>query len=119
MIDHLPDALRDKVTSVEWDIAKIGGTVYGKITCELRAPLDDDEQDILAGWIYDHNEGAHGDGFEQLLVDTDDGELCVSFWNSSPNCYVLPEDEFRAQELGEQTDEPDEVQGFGGMEGMA
>ena len=111
--DHLPDALRGKIASAEWDIAKIGGTVYGKITCELRAPLTADEQDKLAGWIYDQNEGSHGDGFEQFLVDTDDGELCVSFWNSSPECYVLPEDEFRAQVLEQDS------QGFGGMGGMA
>ena len=112
---HLPDELQGKITSIRWDIAKIGGEVYGKITAEIRAPLTAAEQEKLAGWIYDQNEGAHGDGFEQLLVDTDDGELCVSFWNSSPDCYVLPEDEFQAQVLGEQ---PQDSHGMGGMEGM-
>jgi len=116
--DHLPGELQGKIASIRWDIAKIGDEIYGKITAEIRAPLTAAEQEKLAGWIYNQNEGAHGDGFEQLLMDTDDGELCVSFWNSSPDCYVLPEDEFRAQVLGEQIEEPVEGQGLGGMEGM-
>jgi len=99
--NYLDPPLKDKVASMEWDIEKIGRTVYGKITCELRAPLSEDEQFDLAEWILGQNSDGFGEGFEQQPVLTDDGELYVSLWHDGQNYYVLPEDEFRAQVLGE------------------
>jgi len=101
MTNHLDPPLRDKIASMEWDIEKIGCTVYGKITCELRAPLTEDEQFDLTEWIQGQNSDGLGEDFEQQPVFTDDGELYVSLWRDDPGYYVLPEDEFRAQVLGE------------------
>jgi hypothetical protein len=117
MANHLDPPLKDKVASVEWDIEKIGRTVYGRITCELRAALTEDEQFELAEWILGQNSDGLGEDFEQQPVFTDDGELYISLWHDDPGYYVLPEDEFRAEVLGEQIEEPVEAQGFGGMEG--
>lgn len=110
MADYIhDDALSQKITSAQWDIAKIGHTVYGKITCELRAPLTEDEQEDLIDWITGQNSDGLGEGWEQRPVQTDDGDLYVSLWHSEPGYYVLPEDEFQTQVLEQE---------FGGMGGM-
>ena len=100
--NYLDPPLKDKIASVEWDIEKIGRAVYGKIACELRAPLTEDEQFDLTEWILGQNSDGFGEDFEQQPVFTDDGELYISLWHDDPGYYVLPEDEFRAQVLGEQ-----------------
>ena len=114
MADYLDPPLSNKVFSMEWDIAAIGRTAYGKITCELLEPLTREEQEELAEWILGQNSDGLGEGFEQHPVDTDDGELYVSFWHSGNDYFVLPEDDFQAQVLEQSLGS----QGFGGMEGM-
>lgn len=100
MADYIhDDALSQKIASAQWDVAKIGHTVYGKITCELRAPLTEDEQKDLIDWITGQNSDGLGEGWEQRPVHTDDGDLYVSLWHSEPGYYVLPEEEFQTQVL--------------------
>jgi len=115
MAQYLDPPLQDKVASAEWDVEVINGTAYGKITCELRKPLDVDEQAELASWISGQNSDGLGEGFEQRPVKTSDGELYVHLWDFDDNYYVLPEDEFRTQVLEQSQSD----QGFGGMEGMS
>jgi hypothetical protein len=55
MADYLDPPLSNKVSSMEWDIAAIGRSAYGKITCELAEPLDIDEQAELIDWITGQN----------------------------------------------------------------
>jgi len=114
MAKYLDPPLQDKVASAEWDVEVINGTAYGKITCELRDPLNVDEQAELAGWITGQNSDGLGEGFEQRPVKTGDGELFVHLWDFNDNYFVLPENEFRAQVL----EQSQGSQGFGGMGGM-
>ena len=113
MADHLPDDLRQKVASVTWGATKIGPALYGCVSCELRAPLSPQETNDLAGWITEMNsEGVFRD-FEQEPFETEYESLYVGLWRDSDDYYLLPEDEFRTQVLGEQ------AQGFGGMGAMS
>jgi hypothetical protein len=115
MADYLEDNLKEKVSSVEWDIEKNNDIVYGKITCTLRAPLTSAELQQLIDECTNQASDGLGEGFEQRPVETSDGDLYVSLWHSGDDYYMLPEDEFQMQVL-EQTFEG---QGFGGMEGMS
>ena len=115
MADYLDDGLKEKVSSVEWDIEKVGDTVYGKITCGLRAPLTSDEQNELASWICGQNSDGLGEVWEQHPVKTSDGNLYISLWHSGADYYVLPENEFQTQVLGQSF----EAQGMGAMGGMS
>lgn len=63
MADYLDDGLKQKISSAEWDIENICGTVYGKISCDLREPLTAREQEKLADWIL----GQNSDGNALLL----------------------------------------------------
>jgi len=111
MADYLPDALKPKIASMEWDVTKVQGTLYGSITCELRAPLTNNEQSELVKWISGQNSDGLCEGFEQRPVKTGDGELYVHFWNDGDDYYVMPSEEF-FQQLHEQPMD------FGGMGGM-
>jgi len=113
MADFLDGSLKQKIASMEWDVTKVQGKLYGVIGCELRAPLTAAEQAELVDWISGQNSDGLGESFEQRPVDTEYYDLHVHLWHSGDDYYVLPEDEFRAQVLGEQ------AQGFGGMGGMA
>lgn len=102
MADYLPEALKPKIASVEWDVTRVQGKLYGSISCELCVPLSPDEQVELTGWITGQNSDGLCEGFEQHPVDTDDGELYVHFWHSGDDYFVMPAEEF-FQRLQEQT----------------
>jgi hypothetical protein len=112
MADYLPDELKPKIASMEWGVTSVRGTLYGSISCELRAPLTDGEQARLTDWITGQSSDGLGEVVEQHPVDTDDGELYVHFWHSGDDYFVMPSEDF-FQQLHEQE------QGFGGMGGMA
>ena len=99
MTDYLPKTLQGKIASVRWDIAKIGSEVYGETICELRVPLNADEQAELAGWIIGQNSDGALENLEEYPIETDSGDLYVSFWYHGDSYCLLPEDEFRAQVL--------------------
>jgi len=112
MADYLDGFLKQKVASMEWGVTKVRGTLYGSISCELRAPLTEGEQAELIDWISGQSSDGLGEGFEQRPVETGDGELYVHFWHSGDDYFVMQSEDF-FQQLHEQS------QGFGGMGGMA
>ena len=115
MMEYLPEELQPKIASVKWGAAKIGPVLYGEITCELRVPLTEQEYSALTEWITHENADGYFRDFEQDPFETDFGNLYVGFWRDSDACYLLPEDEFRAQVLEQAL----ENQGFGAMGGMS
>jgi len=119
MADYLPEELKPKIASMEWDVAKVQRKLYGSISCELRAPLTDNEQAGLVDWISGQNSDGLGEGFEQHPVTTEYEELYVHLWHSGDDYFVLPSEEF-FQQLQEQTlPGMADAQDFGGMGGMA
>ena len=103
------DALWEKLLSVRWDIENVGGEVYGCIRADLALPLTDAETEELRGWIDGQCSDGWGEGFEQHPVDTPDGELYISFWDSGDDWFLLGDEAF-AQHLSEQ------CQGMGGLQ---
>ena len=111
--EFLDDGLRPKIASLGWEIERIGGEVYGKAVCEIRAPLTENEQEELAQWLSEDTSDGLLENFGEYPIKTGDGDLYVSFFQYDGENYMLPEEDFRAQVLGEQ------AQGFSGMGGMA
>jgi len=114
-MEFLDDELRPKIASLGWEIERFGGEVYGKAVCELRAPLTDSELAELTQWLSEDTSDGLLENFGEYPIRTGDGDLYVSFWDYNSDSYMLPEDEFRAQVLGDQAQGS---QGMGGMEGM-
>ncbi len=83
-----------RVIFVEWKVEEIGGKLYGRIDCYLESPLNETEMESLREAVCGQNSDGLGEGFEQRPIQTDEGELYVSFWDNSDDYFLLTESEF-------------------------
>ena len=88
------DGVSEKLTSAVWSVELHGGRLFGRIDCSLKEPLTAKETENLREWIAGQCSDGLGEGFEQQPIDTMDGELFVSFWNSGDDYAMMTEDEF-------------------------
>ncbi len=56
--------------------------------------LTEKEDNILREWITSQNSDGWGKHFEQLPIDTEDGDLYVSFWHRGNDYSTMTQDEF-------------------------
>lgn len=87
------DAIKAKLVSARWGVESYRGRLFGKIECSLKEPLNDVETEILKEWIIGQNADGYGEHFEQQPIDTEDGDLYVSFWNSGDDYSIMTHDE--------------------------
>ena len=59
----------------------------------LTEPMTEEEEKELRDWIRGQNSDGLGEGFEQRPINTDEGDLYVSYWNSSDEYFLCTEDE--------------------------
>lgn len=88
------DGVSEKLTSAVWSVELHGGRLFGRIDCSLKEPLTTEETERLRERITGQCADGLGEGFEQQPIDTMDGELFVSFWNSGDDYAMMTEDEF-------------------------
>ena len=88
------DAVSEKLTSAVWSVELHGGRLFGRIDCSLKEALTAEETETLRDWLTGQCSDALGEGFEQQPIDTMDGELFVSFWNSGDDYAMMTESEF-------------------------
>lgn len=87
------EGIKNKLASMSWGVATYRGKLYGMITCNLTSELTESETDIMKDWISGQNSDGWGEGFEQRPIDTEDGDLYVSFWNGGDDYAVMTQDE--------------------------
>ena len=97
----------DKLMSAVWTVEEMDGRLLGRIDCHLKEPLTPEEMADLQDEILGQCSDGLGEGFEQRPIDTDEGDLYVSYWNSGDDYFLCTEDEL------EEHLEPH--QGMGGM----
>ena len=88
------DGVSEKLTSAVWSVELHGGRLFGRIDCSLTEALTVEKTEALRDWLTGQCSDALGEGFEQQPIDTMDGELFVSFWNSGDDYAMMTEDEF-------------------------
>ena len=88
------DGLSEKLTSAVWSVELHGDRLFGRIDCSLKEALTAEETEALRDWLTGQCSDGLGEGFEQQPIDTMDGELFVSFWNSGDDYAMMTEDEF-------------------------
>lgn len=86
-------SVKDKLVSMDWEIRETNDTPYGYVDIVLNAPLNDSEVDELKDWISGQNSDGLGEGFEQRRIETDDGSLFVSFWDSEKDYFIYTQEE--------------------------
>mgnify|MGYP000854494526 CR=1 FL=1 len=52
----------------------------------------------IAEWLSGQFSDGWGEGLEQREIKVDDGELYVSFWDSSNRFFIKPEDELKGNQ---------------------
>lgn len=88
------DGVSEKLTSAVWSVELHGDKLFGRIDCSLKEALTAEETEALRDWIIGQCSDGLCEGFEQQPIDTMDGELFVSFWNSGDDYAMMTEDEF-------------------------
>lgn len=90
---NVNSVIKEKLVSMDWGICEINDTPYGYVDVVLNAPLNDSEVDELKEWISGQNADGLGEGFEQREIETDDGGLYVSFWDSGKDYFIYTQEE--------------------------
>lgn len=88
------DGVSEKLTSAVWSVEMRSDRLFGRIDCSLKETLTAEETEALRDWIIGQCSDGLGEGFEQQPIDTMDGELFVSFWNSGDDYAMMTESEF-------------------------
>ena len=88
------DGVSEKLTSAVWSVEMRSDRLFGRIDCSLKETLTADETEALRDWLTGQCSDGLGEGFEQQPIDTMDGELFVSFWNSGDDYAMMTESEF-------------------------
>ena len=88
------DSVKEKLTSAVWSVEMHGDRLFGRIDCSLKEALTAEETEALRDWIIGQCSDGLCEGFEQQPIDTMDGELFVSFWNSGDDYVMMTESEF-------------------------
>lgn len=88
------DGVSEKLTSAVWSVEMHGDRLFGRIDCSLKEALTAEEMEALRDWLTGQCSDGLGEGFEQQPIDTMDGELFVSFWNSGDDYAMMTESEF-------------------------
>ena len=88
------DGVSEKLTSAVWSVELHGDRLFGRIDCGLKEALTAEETEALRDWLTGQCSDGLGEGFEQQPIDTMDGELFVSFWNSGDDYAMMTESEF-------------------------
>lgn len=90
------ESVNEKLASAIWSVDEVGGKLYGRVNVRLKEPLTEGETEILKEWISGQNSDGLGEGFEQRAIETEEGDLYVSFWNSGDGYFVYSQDEMDA-----------------------
>ena len=88
------DGVSEKLTSAVWSVELHGDRLFGRIDCSFKEALTAEETEALRDWLTGQCSDGLGEGFEQQPIDTMDGELFVSFWNSGDDYAMMTESEF-------------------------
>ena len=87
-------AIKAKLKAAVWDVEEKQGELYGVIRCRFSAPLTEAEDEIWRGWLTGQCSDGLCEGVEQRPIETEDGELYVSFWNASDKWFLKDDTEF-------------------------
>ena len=97
------DKAQKKMVSCQWDVVDRNNTLYGKVEFRLREPFTAEEKKLVRSWCIGQAADGLGEGFEQRPIETEDGDLYVSMWNSGDDYFMYDEDEmndYLAQQQG-------------------
>ena len=95
---YLDDDLSQKVHSINPSVEEWNSELWGVTEVQTHGTLSPSELAELTDWLSGQFSDGWGEGFEQREIKVDDGELCLSFWDSSDRFCIKPEDELKGSQ---------------------
>ncbi|TCS75436.1 hypothetical protein EDD59_12948 [Muricomes intestini] len=95
---YLDDDLIRKVHSINPSVEEWNGELWGVTEVQTQGALSASELAELTEWLSSQFSDGWGEGLEQREIKVDDGELYVSFWDSSDRFFIRPEDELKGSQ---------------------
>lgn len=87
--------LKRKVFSMNPTVEMWNGELWGVLEVKSHGPLSPQEMSgLMEEWLGQESDG-WGEGFEQREIKTEEGDLCVSFWNSGDDFFIKTEQELK------------------------
>lgn len=74
------------------------GELWGVTEVQTHSMLSTSELAELTEWLYSQFSDGWGEGLEQREIKVEDGELYLSFWDSSDRFFIKPEDELKGSQ---------------------
>ena len=84
-----------KMVTAKWGVTVKNGTLYGKVDIRLREPFTAEEKENIKDAILGQNSDGLGEIVEQHPIETEDGRLYVSMWDSRNSYFIYDEDEMQ------------------------
>mgnify|MGYP000845322694 CR=1 FL=1 len=89
------ELLKSKVYSMNPNVEQWNGELWGVLEVQTYGELADSELEALKSeWCGQESDG-YGEGLEQRPIKTPDGELYLSFWDSSDDFFIKTEEELK------------------------
>ena len=95
---YLDDDLSQKVYSINPSVEEWNGELWGVTEVQTHGSLSAPELVELTEWLSSQFSDGWGEGLEQREIKIDDGELYLSFWDSSDRFFIKPEDELKGSQ---------------------
>ena len=95
---YLDDDLSQKVYSINPSVEEWNGELWGVTEVQTHSSLSAPELVELTEWLSSQFSDGWGEGLEQREIKIDDGELYLSFWDSSDRFFIKPEDELKGSQ---------------------
>ena len=95
---YLDDDLSQKVHSINPSVEEWNGELWGMTVVQTHGSLSPSELAELTEWLSSQFSDGWGEGMEQREIQVDDGELYVSFWDSSDRFFIKPKDELKGSQ---------------------
>ena len=95
---YLDDDLSQKVYSINPSVEEWNGELWGVTEVQTHGSLSAPELVELTEWLSSQFSDGWGEGLEQREIKVEDGELYLSFWDSSDRFFIKPEDELKGSQ---------------------
>jgi hypothetical protein len=89
------DVLKNKIYSIKPTVEEWNGRLWGVTEIKIHDDLTASEFDELTNWLTGQFSDGWGEGLEQRPINIPDGELYVSFWDSSNSFFIKMEEELK------------------------
>jgi len=88
-----------KVTYAYPKVEEYNNELFGVMVAHVKGELNENEIKILTDYFCGQFSDGWGESFEQHPIRTDDGDIYASFWHSSKDYFIKPEEEFKADQV--------------------